>query len=80
MKLKFIIENDVIGESVGEPIYYPNWHEIVKQETVPSNSNIFTNYKLTLKNGSYILLSVTTVLPYVVGKTAYFSNDGIEIK
>ena len=80
MKLKFTIDNQEIAESTSEPIYFPNWHEIVKQESVPSNTNIFTNYKLTLKNGSYILLSVTTALPFVVGKTAYFHNDGIEIK
>ena len=79
MKLKFTIDNEFIKESIPEPIYLPNWHEIIKQETLPSNTNIFTNYKLTLKNGSYILLSVTTTLPYVVGKTAYFINDGIEI-
>lgn len=84
MKLKFTIDNQEIGQSNGE---FPNqgfskWHEIVKEEKVPSNTNIFTNYKLTLLNGSYVMFSIvnTIEIPNLIGKNVVFHNDGIEIR
>jgi hypothetical protein len=72
--------NDLSINSIPDNPKELNWNQIVNHEIISSNSNQWTNYKITMKNGSYFVFSTNVDVPNLIGKTFILHKDGVEIK